>query len=230
MSVHSWRRFHITEMLKKGSIWTVVLPLPHLLPFSPPLRKHFSDWVPGSSRVGQILNGEGGLCVFSFVFLCVFVEIHIEIHSACEFSFRMTTRHAQRRTHLFKVNWNSGQVLLVLRSNPTPLSQFPVGPQGRGWGSDRGGRRVGRPDDDGDGRWMEKDRFSYRGKDVPIVARRLPTVLPPSCLQSLSPDQVWCLSLSSDIDAHFLEWLKKTIHGKWHKSYCLIMIAWWLMT
>ena len=146
MSINSWRRFHITEMIeKKGSIWIAVPPLspsPRPLPPSGCTSRTGSLGLQGWGKFWTEM--ERGLCVFSFVF-CVFVEIHSEIHSACEFSFRMTTRHAQRRTHLSQVNWNSGQVLLVLRPNPTPLSQFSVGPRGRGRGSDRGGRRMGDP-------------------------------------------------------------------------------------
>ena len=140
MSIQRWRRFHITEMIEKKALSEKLSlpspPSPRPLP-PPEALLGLGPWV---FKGGA--NWRGVFVCLVLCFLCVFVEIHIEIHSACEFSFRMTTRHAQRRTHLSQVNWNSGQVLLVLRPNPTPLSQFPVGSRGRGWGSGRGGRIV----------------------------------------------------------------------------------------
>ena len=81
MSIYSWRKFHIAEMLKKGSIWLAVPPLsPSPRPLSPPdALLGLGPWALGSLHLENTNFGRGGrkmeetsLCVKFCVFLCVF--------------------------------------------------------------------------------------------------------------------------------------------------------------
>ena len=195
---------------------------PSLLVFSP-LRKHFSDWVPGSSRVGQILNGEeGGLCVFSFVFFVCFCW-NSHWNSQCVWILCQNddvTCAEEDTSFPSQLKLRSGLVSPKVKSHSfEPISCRTTR---SGLGVWQGWSNVGGPDDDGYGRRMEKDRFSYEEKmcqSLLVVCQQcfLLVVFSPSVL-------------IKDIDAHSVNDSRKRSTANDTKAYCLIMIAWWLMT